>query len=476
MNLTIDEFRDALAKGRGRAAQHIRGSSADVVREVLLDACLQCKTYDAQCEGSRADWLFQLIKLTGEPDFYRAKILEAIPASRDTDSYDYHQLYYLIKEFALQGDAECHKILYREFDLMVDDNNINGADALVELDGISGLLHVLEIAGRRIRNGGDLWWEVSYHTKECEEKFGKDTVCDAIEAEASRNEFVRTYCEQKEQTSSQDDFGISIVDQRMANVLSQTTPPVEDGSAKRPVDEWIADILADNFNDESIHKATENDTIAGILMQRHPLYLHGKSRFSNDELESIWSALVNEENPYRLFCLLYVFTPSWQIRLPRFDPKMLDWIDSPYPLSWKASQTLAYFSDESIRWKALELLQTVPAKRDWYNGFELIRGSFQPEDEEAITVAIQTHPFPHEFCLHGVGMDIIKLAETYPDVAFQASLLWFYERTPCSLCRHNIVEELNKRQLVPNEIWEECLDDCDDRLRKLALARMRGEQ
>ena len=45
MNLTADEFRDVLAKGRGRAAQHIRGSSADVVREVLLDACLQCKTY-----------------------------------------------------------------------------------------------------------------------------------------------------------------------------------------------------------------------------------------------------------------------------------------------------------------------------------------------------------------------------------------------------------------------------------------------
>jgi hypothetical protein len=65
-------------------------------------------------------------------------------------------------------------------------------------------------------------------------------------------------------------------------------------------------------------------------------------------------------------------------------------------------------------------------------------------------------------------MDIIKLAETYPDVAFREPLLWFYERTPCSLCRCSIVEELNKRQMVPKEIWQECLDDCDDTLRELA--------
>jgi hypothetical protein len=109
---------------------------------------------------------------------------------------------------------------------------------------------------------------------------------------------------------------------------------------------------------------------------------------------------------------------------------MLTWIDSPYPLSWKAAQALAYLSDESIRLKALELLQAVPEKRNWHVGFELILSSFRPEDEEAVTSAILTHQFPDEHHLHGVGMDIIELAETYPNVAFRESLLWFYERTP----------------------------------------------
>jgi len=93
--------------------------------------------------------------------------------------------------------------------------------------------------------------------------------------------------------------------------------------------------------------------------------------------------------------------------------------------------------------------------------------SFSGQTEGVIVSAVLTHQFPHENCLHGVGMDIIKLAETYP-VAFREPLLWFYERTPCSICRRSVVEELHKRQLVPKEIWEECLDDCDDGLRELA--------
>ena len=180
MRLTPDEFRNALAKGQGRAVRHVRESSAEAVRDALLDACVCCKTYDTQCEGFRADWLYQMIELTGEMEFYRKQILNVISNNRDADSYDLWQLYYLVNEFAKRGDAECRTVLYREFDLLVDDNNIGGADALVKLDGIPGLLHVLEIAGRRIRNGDDLWWEVSYHIEESEEKFGKNTVRDAI--------------------------------------------------------------------------------------------------------------------------------------------------------------------------------------------------------------------------------------------------------------------------------------------------------
>ena len=463
-------FRDALAKGMGRAVRYVRESSAETVREDLLDACIHCRTYDAQCEGHRADWLFNMIELTGEPEFYRAKILKTIPTVRDTDSYDFWQLYYLLKEFAIRGDAECRTALYHEFDLLVDDNNIGGADALVEIDGIPGLLHVLEIAGRRIHNGDDTWWEVSYHLEEAEEKFGQDTVHNAINAEASRNEFVRVYCEQAEHATCRNGFGISVVDERITDVLSKVTPPVD--TEHQPVDEWIAAILEDDFDDNAIRNATDDMNILAVLSSRHPFYKPGRCSLSNEVIETIWSALMNENNPYRLFCLLNVFTPFLKNRLPRFVPKMLAWIDSPYPLSWKATQALAYLSDESIRLKALELLQAVPEKRNWYNGFELILSSFRPEDENVIASAILTHQFPDEHYLHGVGMDIIKLAETYPNVAFREPLLWFYEHTPCSCCRCYIVEELNKRQLVPKEIWAECRNDCNDTLWELAQSAL----
>ena len=74
--MTPDEFRNALAKGQGRAVRHVRESSAEAVRDALLDACVRCKTYDTQCEGFRADWLYQMIELTGEMKFYRKQILD----------------------------------------------------------------------------------------------------------------------------------------------------------------------------------------------------------------------------------------------------------------------------------------------------------------------------------------------------------------------------------------------------------------
>ena len=40
MSLISDEFRNALAKGQGRAVLHVRESSADAVRDALLDALL----------------------------------------------------------------------------------------------------------------------------------------------------------------------------------------------------------------------------------------------------------------------------------------------------------------------------------------------------------------------------------------------------------------------------------------------------
>gem|GEM_PF-633181 len=472
---TPEKFRNALAKGLGRAVRYVRETSADAVREILLDACLHCKTYDAQCEGSRADWLFKLIELTKEPDYYRAKILEAIPENRKTNpddfwlpSYDFWQLYKLVKEFAARGDTECRTVLYREFDMLVNDNNISGADALVEIDGIPGLLHVLEIAGKRIQNGGDIWWEVSYHIEESEEKFGKDTVWNAVSAEASRNDFVRIFCEKREQVATSDHFGISIVDERMTNVLSKVTPLEEDESEKRPVEEWITGIMADNFDDDTIRNATEDD-IVSWLSPRHSLFTPRRRTVSDEESEIIWSALMREENPYRLFCLLNAFTPlPRRPRLPRFDPKILNLVDSPHSfLSWKAAQVLRCFSEEAIRQKALDLLRTGPAKKHWYHGFELILSSFRAEDEEVIAASLQRHTLPDDV-LHGVGYDIIQLVMKYPEVMFREPLLWLYDRTPCSLCRHNIVQELDKRQLVPKEIWEECIDDCSDELRTLA--------
>jgi len=60
---SLDQQRDALQKGLGRAVQW--ATAGMLAAEPLLDACLHDQRFDRQCEDNRGQWLWKLISLAG---------------------------------------------------------------------------------------------------------------------------------------------------------------------------------------------------------------------------------------------------------------------------------------------------------------------------------------------------------------------------------------------------------------------------
>jgi hypothetical protein len=73
---SLDQQRDALQKGLGRAIQWaLAGRLAD---GPLIDACLHDKRYDRQCEDNRGEWLWTIINALEATERLRQPVLESL--------------------------------------------------------------------------------------------------------------------------------------------------------------------------------------------------------------------------------------------------------------------------------------------------------------------------------------------------------------------------------------------------------------
>ena len=70
--ITAETFLDKLACGFGRVVLFLHENDAVPFREAILDSCLHHRTFDQQTESYRTDYLFDIMRATGEPEFYAA--------------------------------------------------------------------------------------------------------------------------------------------------------------------------------------------------------------------------------------------------------------------------------------------------------------------------------------------------------------------------------------------------------------------
>src|SRR5579884_730592 len=138
--MEVAEFARVVAVGLGRAVLHLQAHDAAPYRDTILHACLHNMVYDTQVEYGREQYLFDLISLTGEADFYRERLCAALPATHEPRDRD--QIAALLRLFAQAGDDASRAALYGAFTAASGEEAAALGDRIVELDGVSGLLFV----------------------------------------------------------------------------------------------------------------------------------------------------------------------------------------------------------------------------------------------------------------------------------------------------------------------------------------------
>ncbi|MDE6691168.1 MAG: hypothetical protein K2K04_04275 [Clostridia bacterium] len=107
-----ENFKKALACGLGRCYVALRDCADKApYRELLLDCCLNNPCFDTQCEGTRAEYLYHLIKLYDDDGYFLSPITEKFNNPDEEYGWDFEHLCDLICEFAKDGNSQARGAL-----------------------------------------------------------------------------------------------------------------------------------------------------------------------------------------------------------------------------------------------------------------------------------------------------------------------------------------------------------------------------
>jgi len=453
--MTRKEFQDALQKGLGRAVQHVRNSPPEEVRDDLAHACTCYLGYDLQCEGSRVPWLFGMIEVSGEPEFYRQKIISAMEQISDDpdDPRTLYELYDLLGEFAFRGDAEVLALMQRRFETASGSCYPHfGYESLFRVEGIAALIRLLRWNGKLIRND-ETFWLYDGEIKEAEEKFGVETVQAALEKESLVDESVRLFLERLSEQKAE-----------------RSAEEAEEKKQKPPPLPRLSEFVACMSEDWPTETNWTDDSFRDAFLTRRSQFMHSGRLYAKpttEELEFAIQQILETNDPGRQFCLMGVFVHE---TMPRLEPRLLSLLDAPlHCLRWGTAWAFRRVADPLVRAKGLELIAKAPKFSDWGLGIDLLQKNYRAEDETLIRRALETIPPEIDVDqLHGIVCSLVDLIKDNAEFTFETLLPWIYENSPCSLCRRDSLKQMLQRNIATKELIEECRDDCYSETRELA--------
>jgi hypothetical protein len=415
---SLDQQRDALRKGLGRAMQWAMRRALD--DEPLLAACLQDGRYDSQIEDTRGDWLWKMVRAVNAVDRFRVPILHALYELADHRSAN--QLCELAWCFAESGDETFHKRLYEIVEQRpIAECRSVAESAIIQLDGERAFLFAAQVRGKDLIARKWEWDD-------------GDLVTQAIER-----------------------WG----EQRVNDLLGQTT----DSAIRLFRGGWLQQKIAEAEQPQcrSHQEHMRRFTVANIISAAKSVREHSNSYMGwgmhadDDQLEFVFQHLWNSHDPTAIANLLKIF---WKRPLPIFDARLIglcQHVDSGVRRC--AFNALQNNKDESIREFALSVLEK--GVRDGFV-ISLLAKNYQPGDVQRIQSAIELPD--DEFDLHSLFMSVVDVLEDNPDANAAELGIIGYASTPCGLCRNKFVKLLLRQNAAPDWLTEECRFDACTRI------------
>jgi hypothetical protein len=421
------DFGDALAKGLGRCVVHLRrGAAVEPYRELLLEAFRGAQGYDPQCEGTRAQYLFDLAQAAHLEHELRSAALEGLAACTD-DRWDADQHTAVLVRFAERGDDSMGERVLAQFESMSIDSPVFDSFAWVvpRLVGLDGFL----LVARRMGEGDDghgHHGSCDYHRTLANEDFGEATVTAALHSSAATDASIARFLRYSEAYRERRQAPTSIPHIPLAEILALLRTDAENTRPWNRAKVWAW-------------------------------------RASAEELQQAAGALESCTDPREQRGLLCMFARS---AFPGPLELLVRFVHAEQPeIRDAAIAALGAFENTAARDHAHRLL-SLPEPQ--WEALRLFEHNYQPGDgvfvASLLGKAARDDPDGrHElasllidgFCGEDRGDDAVAL------------LRWLYEHTPCSTCRASAVRALLHHDALDGTIAEECAWDTNSEIREL---------
>lgn len=428
--LTTDEFRRALEQGLGRAILCLKKHDPTPYKQIVLETCLKDTRYDAQCEGSRVPYLMEAIDLCHDEDFFRDAILKRFPATPNIaldDNPDVHledQFTDFMLEFAKRGSSKARDLLYKSFVFNVknsDEFSFGRADAIIELDGLTGLTFVLEHYGK-IASSSRKFRLDDWYLNSFEKQFGEANLEKHVKKLSAVNQDVRVLVRRSKFFAKK-------------TVASQTrqkpAPPT--------------------------YEAFQN------MVQRRNPYRGGipfwSKRATKTQLKQAARDLIAETDPELIRGYLYAF---YARKFPLSMKHLFRLVaHEHWDVRSYALFALSHFQHPRVRNFALKLTNDTQLRCEVIS---LFKENYLPGDAKRILSVL--HDLAETEEIHSVGFCIHDLYEKNRMTEAFEPLLLVYELNPCLLCRRDTLKLLHELEILPDWMLEEAKFDANDHTRE----------
>lgn len=413
-------FQKSIKNGTGEAILLLKKYPDINFDSDIKHACLHNLAYDPQCEGTRSDYLREILQLSKNSKIIVNNIIEELAVAYD-DSWDTYQLIELTKSFAQDGNKQAKSALYERYQ-----NNLNPnysfieTDALVEIDGFDGLCFSIEILIKYLDENEDFWIDDSLLS--CfEERFPAINLKERLQKLADTNNYIRSYlkCEyivswfNPDNVESTDKKSKIYTYQEVLNLIrNQKQMPITIG---RKVEEETSVKLSKDF-EENQNSELDLGYLKFFLIANY-----------SGNISKIIRCLYSENE-----------------RGAHFSANIL---------SKKESSKIRLLIENSN----IEFLK---------NKMQLLIKNYKETDFELLLKVYEILEGDDE--IHSFGLDVIKIFENNKVRSPSRLLNKLYEVINCTLCRESIVEILISEEDITDKILQESLYDCDEDIRTLA--------
>lgn len=435
-----EQFKHYMLAGHGRAAKMLDGNE-EYFRDIVLYGCLNDISYDLQCEGSRGWYVYNLVNLYENTDYFLNQATEKFLSDEVFDWHTVNHLCDFIVCFAEDGNQAAKNAIEEKYarlytELLSSKKGIKArhilqsyeylAMTIIECGDFERTLRIFSDMGgyflkRRRTKDEDLKWRFSWFWSRVKDEYGE--------------EFVRNQLEETGESSKE----LARFKRVMFTEESEIERTPKPQKPEPTVDQVIELAEREERIDYAVFRIAEESE---------------KIRLAN--------AILAESNLKKKARMLFPFT--YPVNVFPFASELVEYARSDNEaLQSAALNALVYVNADSAHDFALELL----SGQYLDHALKMLLKNYRDGDKAFLLDWLEKLPIDQENASgwHDVVGAILDVESgILPDEVY----LFVYEKSRCSYCREGAFDEMKRRNLLKEEILSECLWDSNSDIQKMA--------